>query len=406
MPRNKDSVGLRFPLSVRVCIAVVSLSFTMIPTFGGESDVIVKANSVHTMNGSVLSPGMILIRDGKIAQVAESIEIETMPTTVEVRHVMPGLVNAQSTAGLVGSGGEASREVTPEFETAGMIDFDARDFLEAVDGGETTLHLMPSTENVIAGWTCLVKASGGEPSERFLETRKGVAISMCSDPAGRNRSRSRPDSIYVRQPTNRMGVVWILRNQLQRARTPSGGEAGNATGPLVKMLAGKVTAFGVSRTSFDIQTLLTISDEFDFDPIVVGGQEAYDVLDELADSGAPVIYTGVSPGVFGREGSELFWATPVRLSDKDIPFCIAGDGLLERMRLAVRFGLTPEQAMASVTADAAEVLGIDKRVGKIAVGYDADLLGFSGPPAEMTSSLDWVMINGQDVTSSKAAEED
>ncbi|MEO1523963.1 MAG: amidohydrolase family protein [Planctomycetota bacterium] len=383
-----------------ILIATAFATLVACGTSRGENPtVLIRAKHVHTMAGETLSPGMVLVRDGKIAEVAESISVDPMPQVLEVDSVMPGMVNAQSTVGLVGSGGEASREVTPEFETVGMIDFESRDFREAIDGGETTVHIMPSTDNVIAGWTCLIKTMGGDPDSRSLLARKGVALSMCSDPAGRNRSRSRPDSIFVRQPTNRMGVVWILRNQLQQAKYPSPGKDSGATGALSEMLSGKAPAFGVSRTTIDIQSLLTIAEEFGFAPIVVGGHEAYDVIDLLKETDTTVIYTAVDERPVGAEGSELFWATPTRLRDAEIPFCIAGDGLLEKMRLAVRFGLTADEAMKSVTVDAANVLGLSDSVGKIAVGCDADLLGFSGPPTQMTSALQWVLINGERVAS-------
>lgn len=396
----------RMRLANAVLVTVfLTISFAA-QTNAGENDaesdaVLIRANHVHTMDGESLSPGMILVRDGKIAEVAAEISVDPMPKVIDVDSVMPGLVNAQSTAGLVGSGGEASREVTPEFDTAGMIDFDSRDFLEALDGGETTIHVMPSTENVVAGWTCLLKTAGdltqSSASPRFMETKQGVALSMCSDPTGRNRSRSRPDSIYVRQPTNRMGVVWILRNQLQHAQSPAVKASGNATLPLAKVLSGKTTVFGVSRTAFDIQSLLTIADEFSFQPTLVGGHEAYDVIDELAAHETSVIYTAIEAGAIGSERSELFWATPLRLRDAKIPFCIAGDGLLTRMRLAVRYGLSADEAMAAVTRDAATVLGLGKRVGMISPGRDADLIGFLGTPTQPTSSIQWVMVDGQQV---------
>lgn len=396
-------MGDRF---IRPFAALLLLGFVAADSLAESGMVLIQAENVYTMNGEVLSPGMVLVNDGKIAKVAKELSVDPMPKVIKVHSLMPGMVNAQSTVGLVDSGGEVSREVTPEFETFGMIDFDARDFREAADGGETTVHIMPSTDNVIAGWTCIVKTSSGDPDVRSMQSRQGVALSMCSDPAGRNGSRSRPDSIYIRQPTNRMGVVWILRNELRQAKFPTAKPAGDATGALTEMLADKVPAYGVSRTSFDIQSLLTIAEEFDFDPIVVGGHEAYDVIDELAVKKTPVVYTAVDRRAIGSEGTELFWATPMRLREADIPYCIAGDGLLQRMRYAVRFGLSPSEAMESVTVDAAEILGISERVGKIAEGMDADLIGFSGPPTEMTSALRWVMVNGEQVATPNPAQAD
>lgn len=359
---------------------------------------LIQAQHLHRGNGQTLSPGMVLVEDGKIAAVGKAIDLPDGAREVQVHSLMPGMVNAASSAGIVGGGGESSREVTADFETFGLVDWSSREFKEATDQGETTLHVMPSTDNVISGWTCILKPAAGS-SEDVIKARQGVAVSLCSDPTGRNRSRTRPDSIYVRQPTNRMGVVWILRNQLHQTvlKGPEDRESPQ-TAPLSKLLAGDVPAYGVSRTAFDIQTLLRIGEEFEFSPIVVGGHESYKVIELLKSTGTSVIYTALEPGILSRERTELFWATPSRLQEAGVPFCIAGDGLLEKLRLAVRFGLEPEQAIASVTSRPAEMLGLQERVGSIAAGADADLLGFAGPPFERTSAVEWVMVHGRFAT--------
>ena len=66
--------------------------------------------------------------------------------------------------------------------------------------------------------SCVVKTAG-EPSKRVVAPDHSLVITLASDPASGNSARGRPDSIYNRQPTNRMGVVWMLRSELGRART-------------------------------------------------------------------------------------------------------------------------------------------------------------------------------------------
>ena len=63
--------------------------------------------------------------------------------------------------------------------------------------------------------------------------------------------------------------------------------------------------------------------------------------------------------------------------------------------VATRYGLSPEAALKSLTINAAEILGIDRRVGSIEKGKDADLVILNGDPLEMTSGVEVVIINGE-----------
>jgi imidazolonepropionase-like amidohydrolase len=66
--------------------------------------------------------------------------------------------------------------------------------------------------------------------------------------------------------------------------------------------------------------------------------------------------------------------------------------------LAAARGLTFEQALATITSDAAKLLGIDKRVGSLEAGKDADLALFDGDPFEYTSHVTGVVIDGKVVS--------
>ena len=66
--------------------------------------------------------------------------------------------------------------------------------------------------------------------------------------------------------------------------------------------------------------------------------------------------------------------------------------------MAAARGLTFEQALATVTIDAARLLGVDERVGSIQAGKDADLELFDGDPFEYTTHVTGVFIDGQQVS--------
>ena len=63
--------------------------------------------------------------------------------------------------------------------------------------------------------------------------------------------------------------------------------------------------------------------------------------------------------------------------------------------MAAANGFSFRDALGSITIDAAKILGIDNRVGSLAVGKDADVAMFDGDPFEFTSHCVGTIVNGQ-----------
>ena len=370
-----------------------------------SSATLYKASKVYTMDGDPLSPGSVLVVDGKIKTVAENVDLGGIEAdTVDLGEgsvLMPGLVDAYSQTPLSSTGmDEVTSEVTLDFKAIHSIDWDKNSLRRQLHAGTTTVNASPGTQNVLGGTAAIVKTM--DHGEAVLVEDGAMVAAMCSDPASRNFSRSRPDTIYVRQPTNRMGVVWILRNTLSKAQRSTDQ---NAYTELKEAVAAKRPLMMVSRMSYDIVTVGTLADEFGFQPIVVGGDEAYKVKEELIERKYPLVLKYDNPGTTrGAEGSELCWNNPGILAEAGLTFAIGGDNLLEKARFARRFGLDADVAMASITSTPAEIIGVSDRVGKIAAGYDADLIALSGEPLELTTSIRWVMVNGKTTEKAETTE--
>lgn len=392
----------RFASNFRTIVAgllLSALAVTLAPNIFAADATLIRARRVYTMNGPPMENMEVLVRDNRIVGFGEHVVPIGTYQLVEVDTLMPGLVDAASGVGLRGGDSESTREVTPEFETATTIDWHSRDFPAAVRSGITAVNIMPGTDNVISGLACVAKTAGADTSleannKRLLVAQSGLALAVCSDPTGGNRSRTRPDSIYVRQPTNRMGVVWIIRARLQDARQPAEDDATSQR--LHPVLTGKLPVFGVSRTAYDIETLFTLGAEFGFKPILFGGHEAYRKIDLLTAEQTPVVYTAPLGGATrGEERTELFWNTPAMLDEAGIAVSLGGGDLLERARFARRNGMNEDSALAAITSRPADLLGVGDRVGRIAADYDADLIALDGDPLDFTSKIQWVMVDGQ-----------
>jgi len=63
--------------------------------------------------------------------------------------------------------------------------------------------------------------------------------------------------------------------------------------------------------------------------------------------------------------------------------------------MAVKGGLSQQQALEAITIKAAEISGISDKIGSITVGKDADLQLYSDNPLDLLSEPEMVMINGE-----------
>jgi imidazolonepropionase-like amidohydrolase len=381
---------------------------------------LIKAAKIYTMTGEPLKPGAVLITDGKISQVGQSLDVPEGATVKDLGEgiLIPGLVDAHGDADVVIGSSELTREVTPDFRVLSAIHWDSRGFREALAEGTTTIHVTPGADNVFSGLSSAVKTAGTR-GERMVNAETGLVLTMSSDPSERNRSRTRPDSIYVRQPTNRMGVVWILRSTFDQVAKKAGSQATDAKSSpskgtevaekqpekqnsaaarsaAARALSGELRVLGLGRTHFEILSLLNLAKEFGLTVTVLGGTEAYKVADQLAEKKTPVILGRLTSGALvGPDGSDLFWNGPGALHKAGVTFAISGGRLLEQAQFAVRFGLPADAALQAITTTPAKLLGLDDRVGSVAPGKDADLVALRGEPLEFSSGIRWVMVNGK-----------
>jgi imidazolonepropionase-like amidohydrolase len=352
-------------------------------------EIVVKAAKVYTAAGEPLAPGEVRVKNGKIIEVAKKVKVPEGAKVVDLSSgvLMPGLVDAHTSIGLDGGISESTLEITPNFRVLDAIDFNSRAFRQARADGVTTVAIVPGTDNVIAGLSAVVKTAGDRKS-RVVKNDHSLVITLASDPGNGNNSRARPDSIYNRQPTNRMGVVWILREEFARAKAEPDSVLGKA-------LASKLPVVCVSRTDVDIGAALRLKREYPMVLTLAGGHEAYKLKAELAAAKVPVLLAPLTstPGT-GPEGTETILNLAGTLHDADVAVALTGGKLLEQARLAVRFGLPKDAAIAAITSMPANILGLYQRLGVIAEGRDADLVALSGDPFDLTTTIQWTMIDG------------
>ena len=137
--------------------------------------------------------------------------------------------------------------------------------------------------------------------------------------------------------------------------------------------------------------------------MIDGAAEAYRLIDEIKAANAELILHAT----MARNGGDMVNMTresAAILTKAGIPVSIETgfEGYVPKTRvllyeaaMAVREGLPYEDGFKVITLNPAKLLGLDKRIGSIEKGKDADLVLYNGDPFEYLTSVCKVMIDGE-----------
>ncbi|MEZ6106627.1 MAG: amidohydrolase family protein [Pirellulaceae bacterium] len=107
-----------------------------------------------------------------------------------------------------------------------------------------------------------------------------------------------------------------------------------------------------------------------------------------------------------HDAYDASYTLPQRLQEAGIEFCISGSDRSETWNArnlgyhagtAVAYGLSPEDAVRSITLAPARIYGVDDRVGSLEVGKDATLIITDGNPLETETNVEWAFVQGRSV---------
>ncbi|HEX6371602.1 MAG TPA: amidohydrolase family protein [Longimicrobium sp.] len=175
---------------------------------------------------------------------------------------------------------------------------------------------------------------------------------------------------------------------------------------LARVLNREVPALITAQRVPEILAALRLKEEFGFDMVLDGGAESYLVIDEIRRAGVPVI---IHPSMvrLGGETAGATLETARRLREAGITVALQSgfEGYVPKTRvvlfeaaIAAANGLSMEDALRTITIDAARVIGQERRVGSLERGKDGDVVVFDGDPFEYTSHVCAVVIEGQVVS--------
>ncbi len=330
--------------------------------------------------------------------------------------LLPGFVDIHTHLGLFGDGvgfeaedcNESTDPITPQLRVIDGINPMDRTFEEARNGGVTAVIVAPGSANPIAGQAAAIRTYGRRIDDMILKAPVAMKFALGENPKSTYNDRDET-------PVTRMATAALIRENLRKAqeyrmKQQLAQEDPDFDAPdfdmkletLVPVLNREIQAHFHAHRLDDIFTAIRIAKEFDLDYVIIHGTEAYLAPDIMAQEQARVV-TG--PNLLDRCKPELrnmSFSGPVVLTHQDVLCSICTDHPETPLQylplcaaMAMRSGLTRQEALAAITIQPARIAGLDKQIGSLEVGKDADLVLATGDPLELETRIEGVYSLGR-----------
>jgi imidazolonepropionase-like amidohydrolase len=351
----------------------------------------IRGGDLYTITSGVIKDGTILIEDGKISRIGQNIDVPKAAEVIDAsgKVVMPGLVAATT----YGRGSGTIADSLDPFDY--NLSF-------ALASGITTMFMSAGNTNAV------VKTTYGDLDSMLLKEPVVENISF-------SRSQWLSKTDFVQSLRKAKGYLQEL-DEYQRAKDKKALQAPQKPSGIdkhIRLLKRQMPARLEATTASDILDVLELIDEFGMKVIIEDAVEAWIVAEEIGKRDVSLIITPrqkrrpnedlSAPSGSTLENAAILKKAGVQFaivptSPSFATWGIAGRDLMTlpmEAAFAVSGGLDEQTALEAITITAAEILGVDNRVGSLQVGKDADIIILDGHPFHHKTFVELTLINGK-----------
>lgn len=372
----------------------------------------------------------IVVRNGRIAAMSRDASVPPGVRVLEGDSLMvyPGIVDAQGAAKFSFPESEIDRAqvrswdpprelqgFTPHRRVADVLQATGSDVADQRKKGVVAAAVHPDA-GLMPGQGAVVvfRANAKVPAQMVVNPELGQLFGL------RGGRGAYPGTLFAVMAFQRQAFEDAKRARVIQASNERSRNAASmpATDPdfaaLQRVMAGDSRVYFMANTAAEIQRALQLGEELGFTPVIVGGQEAWKVTDELTERNVPVLVSmdvprprrwkpptsgapmqgamadsaaaqGAADDAFvQREKAdyEAVYSNPGKLAAAGVRFALTSGGgsadIREGARTAIRYGLSEAAALSAVTSTPATLLGIPEVV-RVAEGAPATFVVTSGP---------------------------
>ncbi len=379
--------------------------------FKGEAEyILIKNAKIWTCSEKGFLEGYdILIKKGKFYKIGKNIKAPRNSAVIDVNgtHITPGIIDPHSHIAIRGSNNETGDLITSEVRVEDVLDPYDISIYRLLAGGVTISSILHGSANPIGGQNVTIKHKWGIKDPRELIFKK--AIPTLKFALGENPTQIGYGTQNPRFPQTRMGVEQIIKDKFReaidyefekkKAKYPV--RKNLEIEPILEVLENKRMSYVHAYRADEMLMFLNLAKEFGIKKVSFQhALEAYKIADKLKELDA---YATVFADLWAYK-FEAYDGIPYNAAMLDkagITVSLHSDFSEIARRLNTEAaktmkygGLSEESALKLITINPAIQLGIDKWVGSIEEGKDADFVIWDGHPLSVYTKVLETWIEG------------
>ncbi len=396
--------------------SILVLFLLVCSSYGQEKPIAFINAKIIPIVGQPIEQGILLVQNGKITAVgdARTVRLSSDVVTIDVKGkvIMPGLVDSHSHIGEP-AGADGSSPIQPDIRILDSVNARASSIQRAQAGGITTANVMPGSGHLDSGQTLYLKLRDDADTidDLLIYDKDGKHMGGIKFANGTNSMRGSGGFPGTRAKSAALVREQFVKAQDYREKIRKAGNDKSKLPPrdlametLVEVLDGKRVVHFHTHRHDDIMTALRLQKEFGFRLVLHHVSEGWKVADEIAKAKVPASIIMIdSPGgkletidlkyengaILDKAGALVGFHTDDYITDSRL--------FMRSAALAVRAGMSRDKALYSLTMANAIMLDLDKRIGSLEVGKDADFIVLSGDPFSVYTHVLQTWVDGKKV---------
>jgi imidazolonepropionase-like amidohydrolase len=356
----------------------------------------------------ILKETDVLIENGKIKQVGKNLQVPNAKVIDATgKHLTSGIIDEHSHIAITKGVNEGVYSISSEVRIGDVINSEDINIYRHLAGGVVATQALHGSANAIGGQSALLKMRWGlAPEQMKIENADGfIKFALGENVKQANWGLVNP----VRFPQTRMGVEQVYEDAFTRAKEyienrkkdPINTRKDLQMEALAEILQSKRFITCHSYVQSEINMLMKVAEKYNFRVNTFTHiLEGYKVADKMKKHGAAAS-TFADWWAYKMEVNDAIPYNAAIMTKVGVNTAINSDDAEMARRLnqeaakGVKYGnLTEEEAWKTVTLNPAKMLHLDKRMGSIKAGKDADLVLWSENPLSIYAKAEKTFVDG------------
>jgi imidazolonepropionase-like amidohydrolase len=422
------------------------------PALAQDKPVALKGGKILTVSHGTIENGTVVMQAGKITAVgpATSVNIPADAQVIDAtgKTIYPGLIDSETSLGLTEISNETSTndlvemsdEIMPHMHTAEAFHAESALIPVARLNGITNAVVAPEGADTLPGQDSFIQLAGANATEMLLIRDNAMPLNFTG-----NERRNKGGFDKRKFPSTRMGLAAQLRQAFldaqdykskwadyERKKTEAQNKDSDPAGDknreknkdknkdkkadkkspptppkrdlkleaLLPYLEGKKTIVLAADSPSDLQTAVSLANEFKLKFVLNHISHSQPVLDYVASLKVPVIVGPIYEAPKEDERYDTVYSLPAQLYKRGVKIVFASysahnvRNLPDQAGYATAFGLPYDEALKAITLNPAEVWGVADQLGSLDVGKTANVVVANGDPLDVKTDVKQVFIQG------------